>query len=79
MARRAEVRPTGTGARQDQTSVALRQLLTVSDFGCSATLSAAICPIPKLTVPILLTLRPPWRDQLWLASSLGFRGVQVHM
>ena len=23
-------------------------------------------------MPILLTRRPPWRDQLWLASGLGF-------
>ena len=28
--------------------------------------------IPKLTVPILLTRRPLWRDQLWLVPGLGF-------
>jgi hypothetical protein len=29
-------------------------------------------PAPSATVPFLPTRRPLWRDQLWLASGLGF-------
>ena len=38
----------------------------------SGRVEAWTAKIPKLTVPILLTRRPLWRDQLWLASGLGF-------